>query len=57
MSYAPNYAWTGAPTEYNGTGYDGGDSGMFISYLGSPNADYAWHSSQHKQHLLITIES
>ncbi|EPE29148.1 Ammonium transporter [Glarea lozoyensis ATCC 20868] len=26
MSYAPNYAWTGAPTEYNGTGYDGGDS-------------------------------
>ncbi|EHL03401.1 putative Ammonium transporter MEP3 [Glarea lozoyensis 74030] len=27
MSYAPNYAWTGAPTEYNGTGYDGGDSG------------------------------
>lgn len=26
--FAPNYAWVGAPTVYNGTGYDGGDSGM-----------------------------
>ena len=27
MSYAPNYAWVGAPTEFNGTGRTGGDSG------------------------------
>jgi hypothetical protein len=27
MSYAPNYAWVGAPTVYNGTGHDAGDSG------------------------------
>lgn len=27
--YAPNYAWVGAPTEFNGTNtLTGGDSGM-----------------------------
>lgn len=28
MSYAPNYAWTGPPTEFNGTGKTGGDSAV-----------------------------
>lgn len=26
-TYHPSYAWVGAPTVYNGTGGDGGDSG------------------------------
>lgn len=28
MSYAPNYAWVGAPAVYNGTGGSGGDSAV-----------------------------
>jgi hypothetical protein len=40
--FAPNYAWTGAPTVYNGTGFSGGDSGMFcltLLYLPLLNPD------------------
>ena len=29
--YYPNYGYVGAPANYNGTGANGGDSGMFPS--------------------------
>lgn len=31
--YHPNYGYVGAPANYNGTGANGGDSGMFSSLL------------------------
>lgn len=31
--YHPNYGYVGAPANYNGTGPNGGDSGMFSSPL------------------------
>jgi len=39
-TYAPNYAWVGPPAAYNGTGYTGGDSGMHIFLLFSPELHF-----------------
>jgi hypothetical protein len=30
-TYYPSYSWVGAPTVYNGTGGDGGDSGKYLN--------------------------
>ena len=38
-SFVPNYAWVGAPTAYNGTGGNGGDSGMDASLPSGSAAD------------------
>jgi len=35
-TYYPSYAWVGAPTVYNGTGGDGGDSGK----ISTPRPQY-----------------
>ncbi|CAG8972935.1 hypothetical protein HYALB_00001355 [Hymenoscyphus albidus] len=46
MSYVPNYAWTGAPTVYNGTGTTGGDSA-------TTNLNQ-WYSSGDQAYILIS---
>jgi len=48
--FAPNYAWTGPPTQYNGTGVNGGDSGKMPAELKPSRAALATQLS-YKSHM------